>query len=82
MYLTADEVAGILRLDPKTVRKMVNNGKLRGHRFGRQYRIPIDALEGLDVEAMKKRLMGKLTPSPAAAATATSAPAKADDPLA
>ena len=36
--LTIREVAGLLKLHPKTVNKLANSGKLPGYRIGRQWR--------------------------------------------
>jgi excisionase family DNA binding protein len=43
--LKVAEVAKRLRVDPRTVRRMIDRGDLRGVRVGRLYRVPVDALE-------------------------------------
>lgn len=42
-YLTTDEVAAKLRLNNKTIRRMLLGGRLPGVRIGRQWRIPKQA---------------------------------------
>lgn len=43
--LTVEEVAGILRVNPKTVYRAIERGELPGLRFGRVIRVPRHALE-------------------------------------
>lgn len=43
--LTPKEVAGILRVSPRTVQRWVKEGKLRAVRVGKLWRIPREALE-------------------------------------
>jgi excisionase family DNA binding protein len=44
-YVTPDEVAQRFRVTPRTVRRWVTGGELEAIRVGRQWRIPVDALE-------------------------------------
>ena len=37
--LTIKEVAEYLRVDPKTVRRLIEDGELAAHKIGRQWRI-------------------------------------------
>src|SRR6266446_4804949 len=46
---TADEVAGLLNLHVKTIRRYVRDGRLKAHRIGKEYRIAradLDAFAG------------------------------------
>ena len=43
--LTLEEVAEKLRLNERTVTRLINDGKLRGIRIGNRYRIPRIALD-------------------------------------
>ena len=45
--LTIDETAEFLRVSDKTVRRMLNDGRLKGVNIGRQWRIPKEALAEL-----------------------------------
>lgn len=48
--LDVAECASLLRVDPKTVRRMLKDGELRGARCGRHFRIPrvhVEQLLGL-----------------------------------
>jgi len=42
---TPREVAEMLKVNERTVRRWVRTGQLRAYRFGRQLRIPAEALE-------------------------------------
>jgi len=42
---TPKEVAEMLKVNERTVRRWVRTGQLRAYRFGRQLRIPAEALE-------------------------------------
>jgi excisionase family DNA binding protein len=59
--LTIDETAEFLRVSDKTVRRMLNDGRLKGVNIGRQWRIPREALEeiiqrgGTDSPAQKRK---------------------------
>ena len=44
-FLTPKEVAGILRVSPRTVQRWVKEGRLRAVRVGKLWRIPREALE-------------------------------------
>lgn len=44
-YLTANEVADILKLEVHAVRRYIKNGNLQGKKVGRQYLISQEALE-------------------------------------
>lgn len=46
-FYTPREVARILKVSERTVRRWVRRGELKGLRFGRQLRIPVGALAGL-----------------------------------
>lgn len=43
--LTIDETAEFLRVSDKTVRRMIDDGRLKAVAIGRQWRIPKEALE-------------------------------------
>lgn len=47
MYYTTHEVAEIMMVSPATIIRMIERGELEGKRFGKQYRIPKDAIEKL-----------------------------------
>ncbi len=38
-FFAVSDVAELLKVSTKTVRRWINDGKLHGHSFGRQYRI-------------------------------------------
>lgn len=44
-FLTDAEVAEILRIDIKTVQRMCRDGRMKGIKAGREWRIPESALE-------------------------------------
>ena len=44
-FYTIEEVADILRVNPATVRKLIESGELGATRVGRQYRISQEALD-------------------------------------
>lgn len=44
MFLTTREVAARLRFSPETIRDMIRRGELHAVRWGRQWRVPEDAL--------------------------------------
>ena len=46
-YLTTDEAAELLRLNNKTIRRMLLDGRLEGVRIGNVWRIPARALREL-----------------------------------
>lgn len=46
-YYTPEEVAARFRVTPRTVRRWAAEGKLKAIRVGRQWRIPMDALDQL-----------------------------------
>jgi excisionase family DNA binding protein len=48
-YLTPEEVAARFRVTPRTVRRWAAEGKLEAIRVGRQWRIPADAMERLNL---------------------------------
>lgn len=50
-YITPEEVAARFRVTPRTVRRWAAEGKLEAVRVGRQWRIPLDALERLTTAA-------------------------------
>jgi excisionase family DNA binding protein len=45
MFYTPKEVAALLKVSERTVRRWIREGKLRARRFGRQLRIPTEALD-------------------------------------
>jgi excisionase family DNA binding protein len=44
-FYTIDEVAGILKVNPATVRQLIASGELKATKVGRQYRISQEALD-------------------------------------
>ena len=38
-YLSANEIAEILGVDPRTVHRLIKSGELPAHRIGKEYRI-------------------------------------------
>lgn len=46
-FLTPKEVAGILRVSPRTIQRWVKEGKLRAVKVGKLWRIPREALDEL-----------------------------------
>lgn len=44
-YYTVKEVADMLRVDPRTIRKAIDTGKLKASMVGREYRIAEKDLE-------------------------------------
>lgn len=42
---TPEEVAEKLKLNPETIRRMLRENRLKGHLFGRVWRIPQSALD-------------------------------------
>jgi excisionase family DNA binding protein len=44
-FYTPKEVATLLRVSERTVRRWIKDGKLSARRFGRQWRIPKEALD-------------------------------------
>jgi len=38
-YFTVEEVAGLLRVDPRTIRARIKEGTLRASKIGRHFRI-------------------------------------------
>jgi excisionase family DNA binding protein len=44
---TVDEIAAILELHPRTVRRFIKEGKLTARKIGKQWRIPRSALDSL-----------------------------------
>lgn len=44
-YYSVDELAGILRLHPKTVRRFIREGKIRGRKIGRSWMVGQDELK-------------------------------------
>ena len=45
MAYTVDEVAAILKVNPRTVYRMLERGELRGFKVGTLWRVPQEALE-------------------------------------
>jgi excisionase family DNA binding protein len=46
-FLTVDEAAARLKLQPDTVRRWLRSGKLRASKLGRDWRIAGSSVEGL-----------------------------------
>lgn len=51
VFLSVDEVARQLRLEPRTVRRLIRRGEIPAVKVGKQWRVPADALAGLRAEA-------------------------------
>jgi excisionase family DNA binding protein len=55
-YLTVEEAAAKLKIHPRTIRRLLVDGKLPGVKFGaRQWRIPVSALERGVEQALANR---------------------------
>jgi len=52
---TINEVASLLKVSPKTVRRLIESGKLSAVRVGRVYRVPHKALEAFLAQSATKR---------------------------
>lgn len=52
-YLTMTEAAEKLRVDKRTIEKLIKRGELKAIKFSRTYRIPVDAFDALTVEASR-----------------------------
>ena len=52
MYLTIKELAAILRVDHKTIRNAIRDGRIEAVRVGRAFRIPTTAIEQLAAERL------------------------------
>lgn len=69
---TSDQVAKILQVHPQTVLKFIREGKLRGSKVGRGYRVKAsdiekfleDSAEQPNVKSTKKEESKKQVPSP------------------
>lgn len=46
-FLSTKEVASILGVDPKTVRRYLKDGIIKGRRIGRDYRVPLESISEL-----------------------------------
>ena len=46
-YLTIKELAAILRVDHKTIRNAIRDGRITAVRVGRAFRIPTSAIDAL-----------------------------------
>jgi excisionase family DNA binding protein len=46
-YLTIKELAAILRVDHKTIRNAIRDGRINAVRVGRAFRIPTSAIDAL-----------------------------------
>jgi excisionase family DNA binding protein len=44
-FLSADEAAVMLRMHPRTIRRLLSSAELPGARLGRQWRVSVAALE-------------------------------------
>lgn len=38
-FYTVEEVADLLKVDPRTIRSAINNGKLKASKVGRHFRV-------------------------------------------
>jgi excisionase family DNA binding protein len=47
MFLTIKELAAILRVDHKTIRNAIRDGRIEAVRVGRAFRIPSAAIDAL-----------------------------------
>ena len=47
MFLTIKELAAILRVDHKTIRNAIRDGRIEAVRVGRAFRIPSSAIDAL-----------------------------------
>jgi len=56
--LTIEETADYLRVSVSTVRRMLNDGRLKGVNIGRQWRIPKEALAELTRPGGLPRMRG------------------------
>ena len=56
-YLSVDEVALKLKLHPRTIRRLLADGRLPGVRFGgKQWRVPADSLRSyIDREVAQRK---------------------------
>lgn len=50
--LKAKEVAEILHLNERTVRRWLNDGKIKGVRFGQEWRVSCEEVERLKKEGV------------------------------
>ncbi|TDC98509.1 DNA-binding protein [Nonomuraea deserti] len=50
-YLLSKEVAERFRVDPSTVRRWLKSGRISGHRYGRDWRIPSSEVARMEAEA-------------------------------
>ncbi len=56
MFLTAEEVADMLRVNVQTVHRLIRDGKLKAFKFGHQWRIPAEAInEMIERDASKSK---------------------------
>jgi len=44
LFLTTEEVAKMLRMNLRTVHKLIKDGELRAFKAGHQWRIPVEAV--------------------------------------
>lgn len=57
MLLTASEAAQLMRVNQRTIRRLVEQGKLTAKRVGRQIRLPLDQFSDfIDVAAVKAEI--------------------------
>jgi excisionase family DNA binding protein len=69
-FYSIDEVADHLGVSPRTIRRWINAGKLRAHRFGRTLRIANDDLQDF-LSRHEIRRDGDLRPDLSRRATAS-----------
>jgi len=60
MYLTPEELAGILRVHPETIRRSIRQGKIRAQKVGRLWRIPwLECVRVVGDEVLLKSAVGR-----------------------
>lgn len=47
LYLTADEVAKMFRVNLRTVHKLIKDGELKAFKVGGRWRIPVEEVEAM-----------------------------------
>jgi excisionase family DNA binding protein len=49
-FFTVEQLAARWQVSPRTIRRMVERGKLRAMRIGPQLRVPVDVVERYEVQ--------------------------------